>query len=141
MTSAAVEARRAVVAQLVLGHFSVRAIAADIGVSKSQIQRDIEALRLEWQESRRAAVDAQVAEDLQRLTALERTLWPGALRGDLAAMDRLLRIQERRSRLLGLDAPAKVELDVMLRNAAQRVAEEEGLDVNEVMEAIDALFA
>src|SRR5262249_7331072 len=45
--------------------------------------------------------------ELSRLDELHRALWPLGLRGDLQAIDRLLKIAERRARLLGLDAPTK----------------------------------
>lgn len=38
-----------------------------------------------------------------RLDRLQVAVWTRALRGDLSAVDRVLRIMERRSRLLGLD--------------------------------------
>jgi hypothetical protein len=36
-------------------------------------------------------------------------LWPAAMRGDVTAVTGLLRIMERRAKLLGLDAPVKVD--------------------------------
>lgn len=39
--------------------------------------------------------------ELERLDALHRAVWAKALRGDVAAVDRALRIQEQRQRLLG----------------------------------------
>lgn len=47
-----------------------------------------------------------------RLDRLERALWPAALNGDQGAIDRILRISERRARLLGLDAPLKQHVEV-----------------------------
>lgn len=44
--------------------------------------------------------------ELDRLDAMLLGLWQRASKGEVAAIDRVLRIQERRSRLLGLDAPA-----------------------------------
>lgn len=44
----------------------------------------------------------------ERLDALMASLWGTASRGDTAAIDRVLRIMERRARLFGLDAPTKV---------------------------------
>jgi hypothetical protein len=41
--------------------------------------------------------------ELQRLDALLKAIWPRALEGELAAIDRALRISERRARLCGLD--------------------------------------
>ena len=46
--------------------------------------------------------------ELERLDFLTRSIWDKVCAGDLKAIDRLLRIMERRSRLLGLDAPNKV---------------------------------
>jgi hypothetical protein len=39
--------------------------------------------------------------ELERLDALHRIMWAKALKGDVAATDRVLRIQEQRQRLLG----------------------------------------
>lgn len=45
-----------------------------------------------------------------RLRAMMAAVWPRVEGGDLHAIDRALRIQERLARLLGLDAPARAEL-------------------------------
>jgi len=45
-----------------------------------------------------------------RLERLMTVVWPRAMKGDGFAVDRVLRIMERKARMLGLDAPA--ELDV-----------------------------
>ena len=47
--------------------------------------------------------------ELERLNRLTVTLWPKATQGDLACIDRVLRIMERRAKLMGLDAPTKGE--------------------------------
>lgn len=54
----------------------------------------------------------EVAEDvraleLSRLDTMHEGLWPRAQRGDTFSVDRVLKIQERRSQYLGLDKPAK----------------------------------
>lgn len=36
-------------------------------------------------------------------------LWPRVLKGDYLAMDRAIKLMERRAKLLGLDAPTKSE--------------------------------
>jgi hypothetical protein len=46
--------------------------------------------------------------ELMRLDALLMTLFPQALKGSLGAVDRVLRIMERRAKLLGMDAPTQV---------------------------------
>jgi hypothetical protein len=45
--------------------------------------------------------------ELDRLDVLLVGLWPKARRGDVAAVDRVLKVMERRSRYLGLDATAE----------------------------------
>ena len=64
-----------------------------------------------------AGLKASLREPSERLRALEEerldkllaAIWAKALAGDLKAVDRCLRILERRARLLGLDSPAKLE--------------------------------
>ena len=48
--------------------------------------------------------------ELERLETLHKALWDGALEGDLGAIDRLLKISARRSRLMALDELGKVEV-------------------------------
>lgn len=50
------------------------------------------------------------AVELARLDGLMVTLWPSARRGDLQAVDRVLKVMERRAKLLGLDAAQKHEI-------------------------------
>lgn len=47
--------------------------------------------------------------ELERLDALLLALWQKARGGDAGAIDRILKIMERRAKLLGLDAPQRVE--------------------------------
>ena len=81
-------ARREKALELRAKGMSIRAIAGKLGVSKSQVQRDIE---------------------LQRLDALYLKAWEAVEEGDLPSIDRCLRVQERRAKLLGLDAAEKIE--------------------------------
>lgn len=50
--------------------------------------------------------------ELSRLDALLMAVWPQATRGNLGAIDRALRIGERRAALAGLDGPQRVEQTV-----------------------------
>jgi hypothetical protein len=71
----------------------------------------------------RAPVKEYVAEEIDRLDAMMMGLWANAMRGDVAAIDRVLRIQERRARYLGLDKqPAKTtETGVSLEETQGRM--------------------
>lgn len=48
--------------------------------------------------------------ELQRLDDLLKAVWDTALAGDPKAIDRVLKIMDRRARFLGLDAPTKQEV-------------------------------
>jgi hypothetical protein len=48
--------------------------------------------------------------ELARLDSIMRPLWPKAKRGGVKAIDRILKIMERRAKLLGLDAPSTFKL-------------------------------
>lgn len=107
--------------------FSYPAIAAELGYRSNSgavmaVQR---ALRRMLQEP----ADAVRTMELSRLDTLQAALWPRCLEGDGNAVDRVLRIMVRRADLLGLDAPAKIDIGVYVR----RMAEEMGLDPDEAM--------
>lgn len=63
------------------------------------------------------SIDAGALEELRktelsRLDRLQQAHWMNALRGDHRSTDMCLKIIDRRSRLLGLDAPQRVEATV-----------------------------
>jgi len=87
---------------------SYREIAHQVGIGVASAHRLITAAIADV----RAIVEDDAAEmralELSRLDGLLAALWPKARQGNLGAVDRVLRIMERRARLLGLDAPFKV---------------------------------
>ncbi len=50
--------------------------------------------------------------EVDRLDRLHAAYWPAALQGDVQAAVTVLRIMDRRAKLLGLDAPARSEVRV-----------------------------
>ena len=62
--------------------------------------------------------------EVQRLDAMLYAVWNDVLQGDAGAVSTALKISERRSRLLGLDAPHSIEarsrIDVLSWNQAIR---------------------
>ena len=53
---------------------------------------------------------------LMRLDSMVKALWPKASAGDTDAVQALIRVEERRSKLLGLDAPQRIQADVDLHS-------------------------
>lgn len=76
-----------------------------------------------------------------RLDRLQAAVWTKALGGDLPAVDRVLKIMERRARLLGLDAPQTVNVSHEMTDAAARVAADLGLDPADVIAEAERIVA
>ncbi len=104
-------------------------IADELGVEEWQatewVIHQLQGLRGE--EVRNADVARQL--HLERLDALMKANWPKALDGKADNAVIVLRCMERASKLLGLDAPQKVDITHRLR----LMAEAEGLDYDELL--------
>lgn len=85
-------------------------IAETLGYSHFSTARNAVARALEIAVTEPAQELIQL--ETMRLDALFMAVWPDARRGVLKAVDRALKIQERRAKLLGLDKPAKFEGEV-----------------------------
>lgn len=108
--------RRKRVAAMVLARVPQWEIAKKIGVDNSTISTDMKAVREEWRQERAADVNEIQARDLAALEQDE-----GSVRRRLAGLaeeahgervryhELVLRIMDRRAKLIGLDAPQKVE--------------------------------
>lgn len=92
------------------------------GVSYPDIARALGyADRKSAQRAVTAELEAQPGDDVQivrkmeveRLDGLLFAMWRKAMNGDGWSVDRVLRIMERRSRLLGLDEPLKQQIEVI----------------------------
>jgi hypothetical protein len=133
----AIEQRRQTVAYMVASHHTYREIGDALGVASSTLSDDVKAIREQWRERAAADYASFLAEEMAKLDHLERKVLPQALRGDknLLAVDRALRIIDRRVRILGLDAPSKVDAVLkveMIAKALEATVEELGLDATQV---------
>ena len=106
---------------------SIRAIADKLGVSKSQVQRDIEKELQAAAEGRKKIAGLIIDLELAKLDALEEKAWEHITDGELSAIDRVLRSMERRAKLLGLDKTGEAgdtgsldDLVAAIREARQR---------------------
>ena len=63
--------------------------------------------------------------ELDRLDNLQRTYWQPAVNGNLRAADYVLRVIDKRAKLLGLDAPLKVQAEVVTYDGSNLDAEVE----------------
>ena len=53
--------------------------------------------------------ESALGKEIARLDGMLEKLWPKARRGEVSAVDRVLKIGERRAKLLGIEAPVRIE--------------------------------
>ena len=103
-------ARRVEALNLRMAGASYRQIGARLGISEAQahkdVARELDRLAAEAQE----AAQQVLALELARLDMAQLAIAQQVRNGNLGAIDRWLRIGERRARLLGLDAPTRQEI-------------------------------
>jgi hypothetical protein len=140
-----IEQRRVKVAELKLKARSVRAIAQELGVGVATVQRDIEAVFARTREFANASIRAERAISLARLEVATEAIMPALEAGGrglpedengaaidpfdstLDAVDRLVKLDTRRAKLLGLEAPQAMVVTAVdqgiahILNVAQRV--------------------
>lgn len=87
-----------------------RQIAAELGYSQGRSAQ--KAVETALEELRREPAEQLLELELQRLDRMQVGLWSHAVAGDLAAVQLVLRIMERRARYCGLDAPTKQNVSI-----------------------------
>jgi hypothetical protein len=124
----AVKERQTAALNLRKAGIGLREIARQLGFASPS--GAYEAVRAALAESRREAADEYREVMAARLDELLAVAWESALTGDLDAVAAVLRIEERRARLFGLDrreAPVKVANLPKLEKAADALAVVGGL--------------
>ena len=112
------------VLQLVAAGLSLQDIKKQLGLRNvTQVERALQRALNESSKSR--SVDAERLVEIERLDSMYRTLYPKALRGDVQATEKCLRIGEMRLRLLALPGSS----DEGLIAAFNATVEELGLGV------------
>lgn len=118
------------VAELTLLGFSPAKIAERLGVSEGVVKKDLEQVRIRWQQSRQKSYSDFIEEELATQQMLMRSLEDGIKMGSWKHVETALKITERRARVMGLDhadrmEQARVEIEVqqldMISRALERV--------------------
>lgn len=89
---------------------TLRQIGDKLGVSHETVRTDLRKALDELTELEREKADNLRTLDLARIDTAIRALAPKVMEGDLQTVDRWLKLLERRSKLLGLDAPQQLEV-------------------------------
>lgn len=117
---AEVQNRRAMVADLLIACVPYRRIAQQMGVSVATIATDVKACFKRWAEEQRPEARFDwLAKELAKLDNVEFRINPLVASGGLEAARTLLKILERRARMLGLDAPEKLQAAVSIGDNSQ----------------------
>lgn len=87
---------------------TLREIGRQLGISRQSAQRHVRGALDQLAAETRDATAGLRALELSRIDTAWAAIWPDVERGDLQAIDRMLRLSERRCRLLGLDAPTRI---------------------------------
>lgn len=112
----AVQARRSKVLELRTSGGSMRTIAAALKVSPATIKHDIDFMYEQLAREQSAATEQLRALEIHRLDRLHLRLWPLAITSeegkepDYEAIDRLLTISDKRTKILGLNAKEMREI-------------------------------
>jgi DNA-binding CsgD family transcriptional regulator len=83
-------------------------IAEQLGMSVSSVHKTVRKAMEQARERQNQDADTILTMELENLDRLQLAAMPGALKGNHLLIDRVLKIQERRAKLLGLDAPDKI---------------------------------
>ena len=75
-----------------------------IEVSIATVNRDLKIIRAEWKQKATESIDEWIASELADLDELEKQAWREK------RYDLVLKIKDRRAKLLGLDKPMRTEL-------------------------------
>jgi hypothetical protein len=79
-----------------------------VSMAYGDVMHELKRIRAENAEEAGEALQLE----LDRLDTMQSKLWPNALKGDYAALDRILVIMDKRARYMNLAAPAKAEVSI-----------------------------
>jgi hypothetical protein len=91
--------------------YTWRAIAGEVGYASGAgaLKAYMRAIKRQQQEP----VEAALFMELSRLDELQSTYWEPAVQGNMRAGEFVLKIMDRRAKFLGLDAPTKIQAEVV----------------------------
>jgi hypothetical protein len=87
-------------------------IAERLGCTKQRAHAIVTEEMEKLTRARTAAAEALVALESERLDRVQLGVWSRAVKGDLDAVNALLRLMNRRAKLLGLDTPTAMNIGV-----------------------------
>lgn len=126
--------RRLTTLELRKAGLSLRQIAQRTGVSVSMAKKDLDRALADLLAEQNTKAEDWRALELERLEKMHVALWPKVVNDapNMHAVDRVLRIAERRSKLLGLDMPVRSIMELDWRKELEAA----GVKASDVFEAM-----
>lgn len=102
--------RKQMAVEMRLAGYTLEKIGQELGgLDRSRVHHLIDSVIREKREEISSQAEDLRALDIARIDRMIQGVWPKATTGnDYPAIDRVLRLMERRAKLLGLDAPTKI---------------------------------
>src|SRR5262245_35775050 len=125
----AAETKRQVIELRRAGHAFVE-IAHQVGISRQRAHQIVRDYLTETNRFSEGTIEDYRQQELDRLDQMQAAIWDKAQAGELKAIEVLVKIAQFRSRLLGLEAPKRVDTTFRSMDAwtdAELVAEAERL--------------
>lgn len=105
--------RRMAVAELLLAEKSYQRIADELDCAKSTVARDVNWLLEQWQDEAIQDVRKAAILELRRIGQIQERLHVKFMEdGDLTSLDRWIKLHERRAKILGLDRPVDLVVNI-----------------------------
>lgn len=105
-----IEKRRRKATDLRVRGKSIPEIARALGCSVGTVHSDLDAVLVRTQDAADSLIRRERAASLARIDRATDALWPRIEKGDDVAIDRLVRLERQRGKLLGTEAPVRQEL-------------------------------
>lgn len=134
--------RRALVWDMRVKGMSLRAITLslmethDIKVAEMTIQNDVQAVLNSVQDKTRQIASEHRTIMLERIEQGLKAIFSKVIQGELDAIHAMVRLMERESKLVGADAPAKIDIEHRVRAMAQ----ERGFNEDEAVRAAESAY-
>ena len=85
-----------------------REIAEALDVGLGTIARDVKIILGRWQKEQVSEIDGHVILQLAQVDSAINAIWKKVIEGNFGAVDRLIKLLERKAKLLGLDKPTTI---------------------------------
>ena len=115
---------------------SIREIARVNGMSPNTVGKDIKSFISTLREAGLRHVEEYRYVQTERIQSAIEAIWPRVLEGRTDAIGSLVRLLEREARLLGLDAPTKVDITAKIK----AMALDEGVNENEAVGIAEGVY-